>query len=320
MARVNGPAKALERMASGMAVARLREAASRLAAGQRPDTVLDLLRAVPPGDTGTGLELLGLLAHECMLRTPVYYRPGKSLAVNERTSPFAPFVRRLRERGHPLGALPAYRLPAEERVRFPTYGARAVAYPAFEPPVVEAVRRTGSANAPPARDVTTPRAAALIPAAVAAWAGHSNGRHEARVFRFARDLAPTKLGPALLLSLRPACLFRADVGSVACWPIGHQEAFAALFGAAANGGAYPSGLNGAYGRLAAWQSVAGLLGPTDLEGPEAVTGLAEAMGRAKWVWFSARGAWFDGVAWDLGLAVLRPDRRTLALLAATDTD
>ena len=39
-----------------------------------------------------------------------------------------------------------------------------------------------------------------------------------------------------------------------------REAFALVFAAACNGGAYNRGLNGAYGRLAAWQSVAGLCG------------------------------------------------------------
>ncbi|MER6678909.1 DUF6183 family protein [Streptomyces sp. NPDC000983] len=39
-----------------------------------------------------------------------------------------------------------------------------------------------------------------------------------------------------------------------------------------------------------------------------------------WHGFSAGTTWFEHVAWDVGLAVLSPGRRRLAVLAATDTD
>ncbi|MFD4009691.1 DUF6183 family protein [Streptomyces albidoflavus] len=63
----------------------------------------------------------------------------------------------------------------------------------------------------------------------------------------------------------------------------------------------------AYGRLAAWQSLAALAGVAD------GAGSAEAEARAAecaWFGFDARTDWFEQVAWDIGLAVL----------AATDTD
>ena len=43
-------------------------------------------------------------------------------------------------------------------------------------------------------------------------------------------------------------------------------------------------------------------------------------GRCSWFSFEAESEWFYNVAWDLALAVLRPDGRSLAILAATDTD
>jgi hypothetical protein len=39
-----------------------------------------------------------------------------------------------------------------------------------------------------------------------------------------------------------------------------------------------------------------------------------------WISFAASTSWFEQVAWDIGLAALSPDRRHLAVFAATDTD
>ncbi|PJN29642.1 DUF6183 family protein [Kitasatospora sp. CB02891] len=66
-------------------------------------------------------------------------------------------------------------------------------------------------------------------------------------------------------------------------------------------------------RLAAWQSPAAL----------AHAGLPAAEARATachWFTLGAPAPWFDHLAWDLGPATLTPDRRRLAVLAATDTD
>ena len=81
---------------------------------------------------------------------------------------------------------------------------------------------------------------------------------------------------------------------------------AILFGAAANGGAYDSGLGGAYGRAATWRSVRALAGGSHV-------------GCAWWI-FDAANDWFQRVAWDLGVACLRPGGHVMAVLAATDTD
>jgi hypothetical protein len=39
-----------------------------------------------------------------------------------------------------------------------------------------------------------------------------------------------------------------------------------------------------------------------------------------WYTFDAYSKWFERVAWDIGLVAVAPDRRRLAVLAATDTD
>jgi uncharacterized membrane protein len=69
--------------------------------------------------------------------------------------------------------------------------------------------------------------------------------------------------------------------------------------------------------FAAWQSLTSLSGA--VRGADA--GEVEAQVHdCTWYTFAADTAWFNGVVWDIGLAALAPDRRRLAVLAATDTD
>lgn len=103
--------------------------------------------------------------------------------------------------------------------------------------------------------------------------------------------------------------------SVSACPPG--QAWRVLFAAASTGGAYNSGSHGAYGRLAGWQSLAALAGVADGAGSAEVEARAA---ECAWFGFDARTDWFEQVAWDIGLAALAPDRRRLAVLAATDTD
>lgn len=83
------------------------------------------------------------------------------------------------------------------------------------------------------------------------------------------------------------------------------------------GRAYNHGLYGAYGRLGAWQSMAGLSGSSTGAPAAEVERRAQA---CDWLSFNANTNWFDQVAWDFGLAAIWPGRRSLAVLAATDTD
>src|SRR4029078_10413965 len=71
----------------------------------------------------------------------------------------------------------------------------------------------------------------------------------------------------------------------------------ALFAAAANGGAYSSGLGGAYGRRAAWTSLAALIDAPPDAPPARVDELAKT---ATFLVFGAADGWWNDVAWDIG--------------------
>ncbi|MFV2009406.1 DUF6183 family protein [Micromonospora sp. LOL_027] len=69
--------------------------------------------------------------------------------------------------------------------------------------------------------------------------------------------------------------------------------------------------------MLAWRSVAALVGAPH----GAPVGDVEALAhRCSWYSFAGSTAWFDRIAWDIGLAVVSPDWRGLAVLAASDTD
>ncbi|HEY8078439.1 MAG TPA: DUF6183 family protein, partial [Labilithrix sp.] len=73
---------------------------------------------------------------------------------------------------------------------------------------------------------------------------------------------------------------------------------------------------GAYGRRAAWTTLAGLAGAPAGAPVEKIDELAEGC-----TFLSYDGTdWFDGVAWDVGLVALRADGATVAAVAATDSD
>ncbi|MFE5035151.1 DUF6183 family protein [Streptomyces sp. NPDC056683] len=74
---------------------------------------------------------------------------------------------------------------------------------------------------------------------------------------------------------------------------------------------------GAYGRLAAWRSLGGLVGAA----PDAPIGhTARLVEQAHWFVADPSSDWFCLVAWDLAVAVLRAGGQEIAVLAATDTD
>jgi Family of unknown function (DUF6183) len=152
-----------------------------------------------------------------------------------------------------------------------------------------------------------------IVSAVRNWTVASNGMFEAKVFTTKRPIGNEDLSIEFLRSLHLDSLgvdIRGDV-------VPASRAFALLFAAAADGGAYGGRLEGAYGRLAAWKSLGGLAGATNRQTIESIEVLAK---RCTWVSFVCDSEWFYHVAWDLALLAIRPDGRSLAVLAATDTD
>ncbi|MGW4379851.1 DUF6183 family protein [Kitasatospora sp. NPDC004531] len=278
--------------------ARVRLAASLLASGQHPE---DLAQAFtgPASD-----ELRACLVHELVLRgADLAALPGILAGAS------APHLAH-----HPLGALPLTRSPLEILADLPSYSASGTVHTlpdassAGEPLTV---RRAGAL--PPAVETTTPEAAAELGRAFADWTEESNGEIEARVFEFAEPLPADAVGAALL-ALGLDCLAGTTAGTLAVSTCPPAEAWRVLFGAASCGGAYDEGVRGAYGRLAAWQSLTALA--------DATPATAESRATAcRWFTFAApTSTWFAHIAWDRALAALTPDGRRLAVLAATDTD
>ena len=188
---------------------------------------------------------------------------------------------RSRLTGHPLGALPLQLLPAETAT------------------ATRSELITAAGVVPSATREDTP---ADITAAVTTWLTESNGRAEAAVFTVA-PLAAQDVGIRTVESLGLDCVAG---NGLALRASTLSEVVRVLFDAAARGGAYEGGQGGAYGRLAAWRSAKALAGG-------AVEGCA-------WWLFDAANDWFRRIAWDLGVLCLRPGGRSLAVLAATDTD
>ncbi|MET7736774.1 DUF6183 family protein [Streptomyces sp. NPDC005402] len=253
-------------------------------------------------------ELRACLVHELALR---------GVAVEE-TPGIAGWATSPHWRHHPLGWLPLTLSDMERSADLPNYSIRGSSHSMpYGPSNSRDLAMIAGASVPSVEETTTQTSATAMAKAVTNWAEESNGRIEARVFDVAEPL-DAQLLPNALLTLGLKCLDgigKRPALSVAVRP--PAQAWRVLFAAASTGGAYNSGSYGAYGRLAAWQSLAALAGS-----PEGATA-DEAEARARdcvWHGFDADTKWFEQVAWDIGLAALAPGRRRLAVLAATDTD
>jgi hypothetical protein len=122
-------------------------------------------------------------------------------------------------------------------------------------------------------------------------------------------------GKWLLRALPLACLEGA--AALRAERTGPEAVWGALFAAAANGGAYSSGLGAAYGRRAAWTSFAALVdAPADATPAQ----VDEHAGACTFLMFGAAGGWWNDVAWDIGALAVRDGGKSVAVLAATDTD
>ncbi|MEV6974410.1 DUF6183 family protein [Kitasatospora sp. NPDC093806] len=279
-----------------------RYAASLLAACQEAEDL-----AVAFTDSASE-ELLACLVHELVLRRVVVERTPE--IVGWATS---------RHRGqHPLGWLPLTLSELERSADLPRHSVRGRGQSIpYDPSESRELAVLADVDVPSWEETTTEATAAAMGKAVEGWIADSNGRVEARVFELADPLEARSV-PNALLGVGLECLHGVGDGaalSVAVQP--PAQAWRVLFAAASTGGAYGSGSFGAYGRLAAWQSLAALAGSPEGATPDEV----EARVRGcVWHGFAADTKWFEQVAWDIGLAALAPGRRRLAVLAATDTD
>jgi hypothetical protein len=145
---------------------------------------------------------------------------------------------------------------------------------------------------------------------------YPNGKWEARAFSLhERDIHE---GPRSVRSLPLACLEGAQPSDVRENIVSEQTAFGALWSLFTQGGAYSEGDSAAYARLYAWRTL-GALCNVPVAGP-----LALVRDRAARAWFTTFGAesstWFYHVCIDVGLTCVRPEGRSMIVLAATDSD
>ncbi|HSO38696.1 MAG TPA: DUF6183 family protein [Labilithrix sp.] len=288
---------------------RVRSIASRLGHGQTKEALLAAIGRA--GAKAEHTEILACWMHETVLR-------GTSL---DREEAAIRFQARLAEEKHPLGHLPLTLLACETEAPtyMPMYGANAIS---------NAVQRLESGPAstrtmppPGERPAPTPSLAAdavleeRLLEAVTPWTSGSNGNAEAKVFTLTPPIAGVAPGKWLLRALPLDCLEGA--AALRAERTGPEAVWGALFAAAANGGAYSSGLGGAYGRRAAWTSLAALVDAGVDASPALVD---ERAGTCTFLMFGAAGGWWNDVAWDIGALAVRPDGASVAVLAATDTD
>ncbi|AUG75475.1 hypothetical protein CFP65_0512 [Kitasatospora sp. MMS16-BH015] len=217
---------------------------------------------------------------------------------------------------HPLSWLPWRLTPMEGRPTLPHYFAGGSAG-GLQYTLPEGARLPGRA-AGDLPVVTGNRLDFALEAAVERWAGRHNGRVESSIHLTDGPVGPDTVHP-VLLSLGLDCLEGlATSEHLAVFTTTPAEAWRVLFTAASLGGGHDDyRWRGAYGRLAAWRSIAALVGVPDDARPGEVEQRAAA---CTWYGFNASTDWFNYADMDIGLLVVSPDGRRLAVLAATDYD
>ncbi|MFD7905153.1 DUF6183 family protein [Kitasatospora sp. NPDC059747] len=285
--------------------------AAVVAHGHRIEDIADVVFDQVP-EAAQSREFAACLLHETVL---------VSDAVNGYPALRA-FADTLVAEGHPLAVLPLDLFPEEHGLRRPADAADDWTWtvPPVWPEPGDALETTPAmrqrtADADPT-ETGVPATVEAMGAAVAHWLAQSNGKIAAQEFWLPDPVTPEDV-PALL-ALLPLTPWPADEAPARLHPSSPDLALRTLLTAALRAPAYGHGCYGAYGRLAAWRSLAALTaGPAD-------TPIAETADRVRQTsWFrigTASAPWFHNVAWDLALAALRPGGQEFAVLAATDTD
>ncbi|MER5640866.1 DUF6183 family protein [Kitasatospora sp. NPDC002227] len=277
-----------------------RLAASLLASSRRPADLATLFRS----GAGGSEELPACLVQELVVR-------GVDLAALPSAAEWVSAPYRAR---HPLAWLPLTRFRFELDPPLPRHVLGWSGHSLPGDASRASLPGSAVASVPAWTESTTAASGAAIGAAVRNWTEDSNGDVEARAFEFAEPLALAAL-PAALPAVGLDCT--EGHGRAAVTESSPAAVWEALFNAASHGGAYSSSEYGAYGRLAAWRSLAGMVGAGEGASAAVVAELVEAH---RWFGFSTGPGWFNRIAWDLGVLALSPDGRRLAVLAATDTD
>lgn len=274
--------------------------ASRIVAGQPPEVIDTLLGGLRDSETAA------LVLHEAVVRGKLSAPSSAPLEIQ----------RRLEIARHPLAVLPLTLLDLEHDIDVPSYKVGLMSASALFGPIIErpAVDADSSIDNFARMETTCPERSAYISAAIKNWQDESNGQIEARTFYV--DSKFCVLSPSLLPKLGLESVGSTDEVSAIPYAVA-RDAFTVLFAAASNGGAYNQGNFAAYGRLLAWQSLAGLVGAS-ADAP--IHEIALSAHACQWCLFNATSAWYYQITWDIGIACFNPARREIAVLAATDTD
>ncbi|WP_327696389.1 DUF6183 family protein [Streptomyces sp. NBC_00459] len=291
-----------------------RRLAQLVALGHRPEDIVPVVYGEQPGIAASD-EFKACLLQElvlvgvAILEYPLLRSFGEALVTE----------------GHPLAPLPLHLLPAERRALLRPADApddwtwalppATVAQQSDQPElrVSPEMRERGVAVGPVA--MTAPEAAEAMTAAVRHWLDESNGMVAAREFRSASPVPPDDF--AAVFERLPLPAWSTGEPGARLHPATSDRVLRVLLTAAVRSPAYGHGMFGAYGRLAVWRSLGGLVGaPSDAP----IDDTATLVEQAHWFVADPSSDWFHQVAWDLAVATLRPGEREIAVLTATDTD
>jgi hypothetical protein len=267
------------------------EVAEWLATGQPLARLLEVFETADATD-----ELAACLLQETALRYDATAAAG--------------FAERLRAAGHPLATLPLRLTPAEQGYDLPRY--RRPPAPRFDNP------GDGAPPAPGPDDLAATATALDWPDAGRALNAHRCWLDDDRdadtgLFQLDRPLSPADFGASLLRVLGPDSAGRTGPSARR---VTTPEVLRKLFVGAAGGDPYGRRRYGAYGRLASWESLAALVGVRDTD----TSAVEHAAGRCAWLFYTSDWHLQVHPSTDVGIAVLRPGHRQVAILAVTTSD
>ena len=294
-------------IAKGRSPARQRAIASRLGYGQSKATFLSAVDRF--GEEHT--EILACWMHEIVLR-------GTKLDADE---PATRLHGKLAQREHVLGSMPLELLSVEREAPsyMPLYGSEAVQRAVQTLESGAASTRTipppAERKAPTVTFTSDAATEARLVEAFRPWIESPSGKREAKIFGLSPAVDVLDVGRWLVRALPLDSLAGAKDANIQRVEV--DAVWGGLFAAAANGGAQSSGLGGAYGRRAAWTSLGALV---DAAPDASVSEVDELTCEAAFFVYVTQGPWFHDIAWDLGVAALRPDGKTVAVVAASDSD
>jgi hypothetical protein len=237
----------------------------------------------------------------------------------ESVVPIVTFWRKLHEDKEPLAWLPLHMVSMDRSIPLPSYraGTSVTHLPSLFEHGTLSEKPSATTMGKSFDFVALPLDQDVAGRCVRSWAKRSNGKFEAKLIESISPMSSDVISVEQLLNLGLECLAGLSPGHVEIYAVSAETTLAMMFGAASNGGAYPPGEFGAYGRLAAWQSIGALAG-VDADGT--FDDVYKAAKDCKWFSVNSTSKWFHNIAWDFAVVCLRSDKRRIAILAATDED